>query len=49
MRSPAGFGQRDLGVIQNELAQLKSYLENLEALLAQKEDLPAAQQLSLLP
>ena len=42
-------GQRDLGVSQNELAQLKSYLENLEALLAQKEDLPAAQQLSLLP
>ena len=41
--------QRDLGSIQNELAQLKSCLGKLEALLAQKEEVSPAQQLSLLP
>ena len=42
-------GQRNICCIQNELEQLKSCLEKLETLLAQKEEAPSAQQLSLLP
>lgn len=42
-------GQRNICCIQNELEQLKSCLEKLETLVAQKEEAPSAQQLSLLP